>query len=662
VKSFFAVFVLAAALAAPALSRPLVPSDFRGTIGLSEPRISPDGRSIAFVKSTPDYDKDDIDSQIFLIDVASGKLRQLTYGRTGINSPRWSPAGDRLAFIADDGTGDDAESQIYVMPMDGGDAVQVTNTDNGVDVFAWKPDGSALAYVTEDTAPDKDAIDKNLDAFEVGDLDYKQPGEATPFHLWLTSADGKSTRRLTSGAWSLDTANSSAGATLSWSADGRTIAVTKYPNAVYGDSDDAVIALVDAKSGKERDLPGQRQFSMSPLFAPVGDAIASVWFRHGIFNSNDTLVVGGAAGGVGAAAMPSFDHNIDWFGWMPSGKTLAFAAEAGPKTGLWLMPLGGTPHPLAMGDVNVAGDANVGADGSLAFIGDTPGHPSEVYYAGPGVSALRRLTDLNHSVAALPFGAMREVAWTGPGGYAEDGILTEPPGFSSAKKYPLVLVVHGGPQGASQLSFNELSQVLASHGYLVFEPNYRGSTNLGDAYQHAIFRDTGVGPGEDAMAGVAAVEQMGIVDTSRLAVSGWSYGGYMTTWLESHYDVWKCAMSGAALTDWVADYTIAWYQKGDADFFGRGSSPWNDAGWKIWRDQSPISYARNVKAPTLIMGDVGDANVPIYNSYQWYHALKDNGVPVTFVAYPRDSHYPDDPVGGESVEKRWVDWIVEHLH
>jgi dipeptidyl aminopeptidase/acylaminoacyl peptidase len=651
-----ALFAVVAVLCANerAVAGPLSPSDFRGTIGISEPRISPDGRRIAFVKSTIDFGKDRRHSEIFLLDVATGASRQLTYDRTGIGNLRWSPGGDRLAFIADAGAPDDTQSQVFIMPMDGGDAQQVTDADNGVDIFEWKPDGSSIAYVAEDDAPDQGAIDKHLDAFEVNDLDYKTTQEATPYHLWLASADGKHQRRLTSRAWSLDTANSSAGPDISWSPDGKAIAFTKYPDAEYGDSDDAVVAIVDVKTGKERDLTKPGGFTMSPLFAPRGDAIASTWFPHGIFNSNDTVVIGSGAGGSLAQALPGFDHNIDWVAWMPDGRSLAVVSEDGSRQELWRVPLGELPVRIPTGDVNVSGDADAGFDGAIAFIGDTPTHPSELYYVAPGALAARRMTDLNRAIAALPLGPMREITWTGPGGFKEDGMLTLPPGFDRRKRYPLVLVVHGGPQGSSQLSFDELTEIVASHGYLAFQPNYRGSTNLGDAYQHAIFRDTGVGPGEDAMAGVAAVERLGIVDTTRMAVSGWSYGGYMTTWLESHYDVWRCAMSGAALTDWVADYTIAWYQKGDADFFGRTSSPWND--------QSPISYASRVKAPTLIMGDVGDANVPIYNSYQWYHALKDNGVPVTFVAYPRDSHYPDDPVGAESVETRWVDWIVDHLH
>jgi dipeptidyl aminopeptidase/acylaminoacyl peptidase len=209
------------------------------------------------------------------------------------------------------------------------------------------------------------------------------------------------------------------------------------------------------------------------------------------------------------------------------------------------------------------------------------------------------------------------------------------------------------------MRFSPLTQLLASAGFVVFQPNYRGSTNLGDAYQHAIFRDTGEGPGKDVMAGVEAVKKLGFVDANRIGVSGWSYGGYMTTWLTGHYDAWKAAVSGAALTDWVMDYTVAYYQMGDTYFFG--GSPWQQKDHDIWRQQSPIRYAANVKAPTLIMGDVGDPNVPLVNSYEWYHALRDNGVDVEFYAYPADTHFPADIVQTVDVYRRWVGWMQKYL-
>src|SRR5574337_692338 len=162
----------------------------------------------------------------------------------------------------------------------------------------------------------------------------------------------------------------------------------------------------------------------------------------------------------------------------------------------------------------------------------------------------RRLTNLNGFVDKLALGRTDSIEWQGPDGFHEDGVLTYPVGYQEGQKYPLVLVIHGGPEAGSTVQFAPLPQLLAAAGFIVFQPNYRGSTNLGDAYQHAIYRDTGEGPGKDVMAGLAAVEKLGMVDRSRIGVTGWSYGGYMTAWLTGHYpSTWKAAVAGAALTD-----------------------------------------------------------------------------------------------------------------
>lgn len=659
---FVAIVALSSSLApGAAQARLLDQAALRTVVGVSEPQISPDGKRIVFLKSTSDFVKDERHSQLMLLDISSGAIRPLTYDRTGIDSPRWSPSGDRVAFIADAGPADNKQSQIFVMPLNGGDPLQATKVDNGVDEFTWRPDGKAFAFVTQDTPKNKKQIDAHFDTFDVGDLDYKATSAAVPSHLWVVSASGGAAHRLTSGPWSLSTSNGGPAAALSWSADGKTIAIEKLPNAVVGDSDASVVALVDAKTGVVRDLPAQRPFSWFPLFSPRGDDLAVLWFPHGEFNSNPYLTLTTSGGGAGKV-VGGTNFAVDFAAWTPDGSALVYSDENGAFNDVWYAPRQGSASKYALGTgINFPGDATVGPGGSIAFVGDSSDEPGEIYYASSPTALARRLTHYNASIAKFQLGDMREVRWTGPNGFKEDGIVTLPPGYVAGRRYPLALVVHGGPQSGSEINFGALEQLIAAHGIVTFEPNYRGSTNLGDAYQHAIYRDTGDGPGKDVMAGVATLDKAGVIDTSRMCVTGWSYGGYMTTWLESHYDVWKCAMAGAALTDWVADYTIAFYQKGDADFFGQTSSPWTNNGWDIWRAQSPMASVQNVKAPTLIMGDVGDPNVPIYNSYLWYTALRDQGVDVRFYAYPRNTHFPGDPVGAEGVYKRWVDWVVSHL-
>jgi dipeptidyl aminopeptidase/acylaminoacyl peptidase len=283
-----------------------------------------------------------------------------------------------------------------------------------------------------------------------------------------------------------------------------------------------------------------------------------------------------------------------------------------------------------------------------------------LYWLTSAGAAPRRLTDFNGEVAALGLGKVEAVRWQGPDGFRENGILTYPPRFSPKRKYPLVLLIHGGPQSASTEAFSAWAQLIAAHGYVVFLPNYRGSDNLGYAYQHAIVGDTGDGPGRDVMAGLEAVRKRGFVDARRVAVSGWSYGGYMTAWLIGHYHVWKTAIAGAAVTDWGDDYNLSDNNVGDRYLFG-GGSPWLGRFAKAYREQSPITYAPRVRTPTLILATTGDARVPITQSYKLYHALRDNGVTTKFIAYPVAGHFPGDPVRWRDVLKRWLGWLDQYL-
>jgi dipeptidyl aminopeptidase/acylaminoacyl peptidase len=277
----------------------------------------------------------------------------------------------------------------------------------------------------------------------------------------------------------------------------------------------------------------------------------------------------------------------------------------------------------------------------------------------PGGGQPRRLTSFNQEIASRELGRAAELKWKGPGGLQEDGVLVYPPDFKPTHKYPLVLVIHGGPQASSTVAFSPLAQLFAARGYVVFSPNYRGSDNLGNAYERAIFNDAGEGPGRDVMAGIQALERQGFIDSSRIAVSGWSYGGYMTSWLIGHYHIWKAAVSGAAVNDLVHAYALSDFNV--IERYSLGGAPWSHKMLQAYREQSPISYAGQIRTPTLIVSDTGDARVPITQSYLMYHALKDNGVPVQFIAYPVPGHFPSDPVRGTDVYRRWVEWIDQHL-
>lgn len=639
-------------------------SDLEKVVRVADPQISPDDKSIVVTVARANMKDDRYDSELVLIDIATGGQRTLTYGHKGANSARWSPTGDRLAFLAIAGEGKKAAPQIFVLPMDGGDAKQITTAPDGVEQFAWRPDGARIAYVTPDPT-DKKAIEAHHDVFEVGDTDYVETTAAMPSHVWLIPANGGDAKRLTSGSWSLPIVfpPSPPSSPLSWSPDGKSIVITRQETPEPGDGDEATLEILDAQTGKTRKLTTHDKFEGVGLYSPDGSKIAYWYSRDGDPNNENEIYVAPASGGDGTDITRAIDRSVQRAIWMPDGKSLLVGGHDGTGVSLWLQPVDGQARRIDIDNIQPSWsfwvDMTVGSKGDVAFTGSTPGQPAELYYISSADATPKRLTNYNSAIAALDLGRAQSIDWDGPNGFPEDGVLTYPPDFSKNKKYPLVLLIHGGPQASSTASFSGLPQIMAAQGYVVFEPNYRGSDNLGNAYERAIYRDAGDGPGRDVMAGLATVEKMGFVDTDKIAVSGWSYVGYMTSWMIGHYHIWKAAVSGAAVNDLTAEATVS--DGNRTDYYSMGGSPWVGDNWKIYREQSPITYAAQIKTPTLILCDTGDFRVPIVQSYEMYHALKDNGVTTQFFAYPVRGHFPGDPVRAEDVMTRWVGWINKYL-
>ncbi len=629
--------------------------DLRKTVNISDPNISPNGKEVAVIVSRHNWEKDSLIQEIDLVDVARGSLRSLTYNRSDISSLNWSPDGTRLGFIANDN--ESQKPQIYIMPMNGGDPIRITDSKTGVIEFKWSPDGTKIAYVAQDTIPNPKEIKHHEDVFQVTDNNYTVRAAVYPWHLWIVDADGGKAKRLTEGTFSICTDQKTI-TPIKWNPDSRSITFQQFPDVWEGNSWHSVITEVDTSGGKI-DTVIKEEGAGWPDYSPTGKALAFVRARNGDLNNGNAVYL--QINGRITDITLDLERNINRYAWLADGKALLLIGYKGTSSVIWKQPLKGKAELLDLADVNAGyGNLSVSSNGIVAFTGSTPTQPTELYVLESLGGKPKRLTNLNSFADSLNLGKSIGIDWKGPDGFDEDGVLTYPVNFKEGEKYPLVLVIHGGPEGASTVEFSELAQLLATQGFFVFQPNYRGSINLGDAYQHAIYRDTGEGPGEDVMAGLNKIEQMGIIDTNRIGVSGWSYGGYMTSWLNGKYpDKWKAALEGAALNDWVMDYTIAFYQTYDLYFFG--GSPWVKKYWDIWRQQSPIIFAQNVKAPTLILCDVGDPNVPIINSYEMYHALRDNGVKTEFYAYPVDSHFPDDIVKKTDIYKRWIDWMVKYV-
>ena len=645
----------AAALPAAAFDFP----DQRHLVGVGDPQISPDGTRVVYVRGVADFKKDRTDRQLWLIDVKTHAQRQLTWDRRGVSSPQWAQDGSAIAFTALDGDDENPQEQIYVLRMDGGDAHQITHAKNGVDDFAWSPDGKRFAYTMQDDDPNPNADKTHLDAFEVHDNDYLHRTATPPVHVWICNADGTRVVRLTHGTWSADDVEPDGGGALSWSPDSSTVVIEHLPTPFVGDSLTAYAELLDTRTGSLHRLVAGEALENDPKFAPRGNLVAYARNTGGDYTQGEDLYVVDTGGRRVADLRAQLDRDVVGAVWNASGDALWVATPDRTRAALWYWPLHGKIARIDMGENQPGFLGNVAKNGAFVFTASSAEHPAEIYLLTSPSSKPVALTNENAFVAKT--GVAREVGvdWhSTKGNFSEDGVLVYPLHYKGGKA-PLILLIHGGPQGASTLGWSSQAQIFAAHGFFVFSPNYRGSTNLGDAYEHAITNDAGDGPGKDVMAGLATIEREFPIDTSRIGVSGWSYGGYMTSWLIGHYHVWKAAVSGASLDDWLDDYNIAFYYDTDVPFFK--GKPWNPANTAEWREQSPIADAPNATTPTLIMGDIGDNNVTITNSFKLYHALKDNGTTVKFIAYPVAGHFPSDPVRSEDVEKNWLGWLEQYL-
>ncbi|PYR59665.1 MAG: hypothetical protein DMF85_07195 [Acidobacteria bacterium] len=659
-----AVVILVWSARAGTQTRSFELSDFARLVRLSDPQISPDGRSIALVVARANLDENRYDAEIDVVDVASGAVRPFSADRRGVGQPRWSPAGDRLAFVAIDGAGRDAHTQIFVMPSAGGEARRLTNVATSVQQYAWAPDGGVIAFAAADEPPKKTGPERFNDSFEIVNDDFLVTAAPLPTHVWLVPSAGGTARRLTSGDWSLPVSfpPSSPSSPIVWAPDGKSLAVAKVPTPHSGDRGQSTIMIVDAASGGQRPLTGAARFEGYPVFSPDGSQIAYWYPREGDRANVTEVHLAPANGGAGRSLTRAIDRHVARAIWAPDGKGLLVGANDGTRVSLWMQPLDSAARKLDLGAVSPSSafwvDVTVGRDGALAFVGTTPGRPAELYYMSAPAAAPKRLTDLNHDIAGLALGRTEVIEWRSDN-FSHNGILTYPPQFTPGRKYPLVLVIHGGPRAASLETFSAQAQLMAAHGWVVFQPNYRGSDQLGTAYQRAIRNDAGDGPGRDVMAGLAAVKQRGFVDDSRIAVSGWSYGGYMTTWLLGHYPGWRVAVSGAPVTDWVDQYNLSDGNVGMASSFG--GSPWTDTFMEAYRAQSPITYAGKIRTPTLVMQNTGDYRVTVTQGFKLFHALKDNGVETKFIGYPIPGHNAQDPVRQRDVQRRWIEWIEQHF-
>jgi dipeptidyl aminopeptidase/acylaminoacyl peptidase len=672
-----ALVLCAHALAAQTAKRPMSIDDIMALRNVGAPAMSPNGASIVFTVTAWEHpsakgdtikgDKHDMRSHLWLVSAdGSRPPRQLTFSERGESTPAWSRDGSAISFVSARGTapaGADApRAQLWLLPLDGGEAEKLTDSKEGVGAYAWSPDGKSIAFISNDSLTREEEAKRTR-----RDDPQTFEGDMRLSHIWLVDVGTKTLKEL------VHSTQFTVSGAPAWSPDGTRLTYSTVPTALVRDERRAVF-IVNVLTGIRTPIEaGGAAVEGTPAWSPDGTTLTFTTLAqshkpHGDGmmereqRSSHLILYDVATAKLRDVADPKqFDDSPGAPRWTPDGKHILFSAGDRAWTSIYDFDVAASTYRKVVARAHV-GAFSFSKDGSkVAFTMQTPYEPSDIYAADASFSPPRRLSHMNPQLADIALGETEVITWKSTDGQEVEGILLKPVGYKTGQRYPLLVEPHGGPTGASNSGFkaspNSPGQYWAGRGWATLYPNPRGSTGYGEKFMRGNILDWGGGDYRDIMTGVDAVVARGIADSAKLAVAGWSYGGYMTSWIISQTTRFKAARMGAGLTDLESMYGTTDIPGYIGAFF---DGPPNKATLAMYRARSAMTFIENVKTPTLIMHGGNDARVPIGQPMELYRGLKDRGIPTELVFYPREGHGFTEYYHQIDKMRREFDWIAKY--
>lgn len=671
---FLFTFILTAAFA---VSAQFGIGDLLNIKRVSDPQLSPDGRWVAYSVGTVDKAANRVVNQIWIVGVDGRNARQLTTGTSSSGSPRWSPDGKKLAYV----TG----GQIWKMDGDdGGDKEQVTKISSGASQPVWSPDGRWIAFLSDvypecqtdacNKAEDEKAEANKVKAKVTERLLFKHWVEwrdRKRTHTFLIPSNGGTARDMTPGDFDSPPYGGATGTDMAFSPDGRYFVWLKNPDKVEATSTNSDIYMTDLQANTTRHITStMKGYDTSPVFTPDGRYMLFLSMATPTFEADRNRVMRySMSNGEIVELTKGFDLQAHDLVVSPDSKTAYFAAEERGRKPIFSVPvepnfrLRVATHVKKVADAGYAG--SLSTDGrSIVYLSSTAATAPEVFRVGTDGTGTAAITTINGAqLANARLQKAEDVNWRGAVNTPVHGFLVKPANFDPARKYPLLVLIHGGPQGAfnDSWSYRWNPQLWANQGYVVFMPNFRGSTGYGQKFTNEITGDWGGKAFVDLSNGVAEVIKRPFIDKARIGAAGASYGGYMVDWLLGHNNdprfKYKAFLSHAGVYNLESMATATeeiWFV--NWEFKGM---PWENP--VLYNRWSPHKFAKNFNTPTLVTAGELDYRVPVDQSLQLYTTLQLKGVPSKLVVFPDEGHWILKPQNSEFWHNQVFDWFRTYL-